>query len=368
MRGTKSIGKLIGLIIIVIVAGFLFYKNFQPQQGIRVTKWDNLYNENNIKLYYEDANTVSQNNNLQALRKTYKVDEILSKGETEIDKVLKTVDILNSIVEYDDVADSNLLDGYEILKEKDNKKKATGREMAVIERDLLYTAGFQARVGEFRKSEPQFQDTPGYYVVEYYSIESNKWVMIDFRHRAYFSKGDIKQSAIEVLKSDTEKLKFTGKDKYSEYKKEFKKYLSSYTISIDNTISAENSNSNITYITSEKDIDIMEGDKYLASTIFTKNKDIFSDEPSYEPSGKDKSTKLILLKKQEAKDSKNLYVIGAFRDSTVINNYYIKINNADWKLIDGVYYEYKLIDGENKIELSLDGKNTISTIIINKEI
>lgn len=368
MRGIKTIGKIIGLVIVVLVAGFLFYKNFEPQEGIRVTKWDNLYNQNNIKFYYEDANTVSENNNLQSLKKTYKVEEIIAKGESEIDKVLKTVDILNSIVEYDDVADSKLTDGYEILKSKDNKKKATGREMAIIERDLLYTAGFQARIGEFRKSEPQFQSSPGYYVVEYYSVDSNKWVMIDFRHRAYFSKGDTMQSAIEVLNGDTEKLKFTGKDEYSEYKKEFKKYLSSYTISIDNTLSVENSNSNITYITSEKDIDIMEGDKYLAPTIFTENEDIFNDEPNYEPSEKDESAKLILLKKQETKDSNNLYVIGAFRDSTVINNYYIKVNNGEWELIDGVYYEYELIDGENKIELSLEGEKTISTIIINKEI
>lgn len=368
MRKKKSIVRVILLFILVAVVGILFYKNYEKDKELDVKKWDNIYNEENIVFFYEDNTNIDSNESLKKLNEVYKVKELTSRGENEIDQVLKSIDILNSIVEYDDVADGNLIDGYEILKSKKDSKKVCGREMAIIARDLIITSGYKSRVGEFRVKNPQLSSSPSYYVVEYFSEEDQKWVMIDFKHRAYYLKDKKKLSAIEILNNKYSDLKYNGKSKYYDVKNDFKRYLSSYTIAIDNTLSMKKSNSYLTYISSEKDIDLKKKNKFILPTIFTENKNLFLKNPKDGVSGKDKSAYLIMMAKQDkSKNDKITYVIGAFQNYSVINNYYIKINNDNWKQIKSVYSDIELKEGNNTVELSLDGKNSIKKISIDRK-
>ena len=74
------------------------------------------------------------------------------------------------------------------------------------------------------------------------------------------------------------------------------------------------------------------------------------------------------MKKQVDTKENNLeYVIGAFKNDSVINNYYLKINDGDWKQVKNFYYDNKIKTGDNNIELSLDGKTSIRKISINKK-
>ena len=367
MRKKSKLTKYLLVLFVVVITAVLFYYNFEPEKGIRVEKWDNIYDENNIMLFYE--NSESTNTTLKKLDSIYKINEIVSKEDSEINKVLKTVDILNTVVDYDHISDSNYNNAYEILKEKGKGKKVSGRDMAIIERDLLLSVGFVSRVGEFRKEEPQFESTSSYYVVEYFSPKYKKWVMIDFINRAYLSKNKTPIAAIDMLSEDIDKLSYKGNEKYDEFKRDIKKYLSSYTIAIDNTIPSSKSNTFITYISSEKDIDLKKEDKFIGPTIFTNKKELFIKEPTSNEIGNDKKAYLVLLKTVDKEDNKNYnYVIGAFQNSSIINNYYLKIDDKEWQPINSFYYQYNLKKGKSKIQLSLDGKTVLSEIVINREV
>lgn len=366
MRKKGGIKKVLLLFIVLIVVSILFFNNFQPAKGLRIINWDNIYNENNIIFFYEDLN-ITENKDLVNLNNVYRIKELTSEGKTEIDNVLKGVDILNSIVEYDDVEDSNLTSAYEIIKFKNGSKKVTGREMAVIQRDILICAGLKSRIGEFRKEEPQFKQSPSYYVVEYFSEEYNKWVMVDFRNRAYYSEDNVPLAAIEIIDSNINKLDYEGKNEFKDIVNEFKQYLSSYTIFIDNTHDMNRSNSCVTYISSEKDIDLMKHNKYLSPTIFTEKKQLFLNKPANEKELNDKKAYLIFFKRQTDEEDKLTYVLGAFKNDTVINNYYLRINDGEWQKIDNMYYEYNFALGKTKIELSLNGKDVVSKVEINRE-
>ena len=75
---------------------------------------------------------------------------------------------------------------------------------------------------------------------------------------------------------------------------------------------------------------------------------------------------LILMKKPTDDKENYTFVIGAFKDGTVINDYYIRVNNDDMTKVSKIYYEVNLEIGKNIIELSKDGKEVISKIEIER--
>lgn len=366
MKKESKITRVLLLIVVVAICAVLYFKIFGKEIGTKVVSWDNIYNENNLNFFYEDIKESNINSNLKALDDTYSVKKIVSGESTEMKKVLKTVEILNTVVKYDDVKDTLYYNGYDILKAKGTNKKTSGRDMAFIERDFLLTAGFVSRVGEFRKESPQFESSPNYYVVEYWSSENNKWIMIDFLDSGYFESNNKPLSAIEVLNSDVKDLTYVGRSTQNEYRQKIKKYLNSYTIAIDNTLPSKNSNSYVTYVKDSKDVDIMINGNYISPTIFTQNKDTFTIEPGIEAPESDSKAYLILMKKPvSGKEEKPAFVAGAFQNGAVIDECYIRINNSDFEKVDR-YKEFIMEKGENTIELSLDGQNVISSVKIKK--
>ena len=356
--------KVILVALIIIVCATLYFKNFSNNKGLRVIEWDNIYNDNNITLFYQDIE--EKPNSIKKLDNVYSVSKIVNNNKSELEKALQTVDILKSIIEYDDVDSSVAKDGYGILDEKGGNKKVSDRDMAIIERDILLAAGFVARVGEFRKETPQFQKNPSYYVVEYWSKEDNKWIMVDFKDKGYLEKGGVKLSSIEVLGEKLKDLTYIGNSSQNDYRKKISKYLSSYTVAIDNTISMKKSNSYLTYCSSEKDIDMKIENDYFPSTIFTTEKTLFTLSPSTKANGKDSSTYIILMRKPMESSNSYVYVIGAFENGSTIKDYYLRINDGEMKKIDR-YEEVELVEGTNKIELSKDGVNILKRIVVERD-
>lgn len=345
--------------------------NHKTPKGINIISWDNYYNENNIVFFYEN----SLNKNLKMLDLTYKVNELTREETSEINKVLRTIDILNNIVECDDVKETELSSGYEILLEKGQSRKVSKRDMAIIERDLLVTTGFDARIGIFRKHNAQFDKNSEYYVVEYWSTEHNKWIMIDFLDKGYFFEGDNKLSSIEVLTKDIKQIAYIGKNTQKDYKNKIKDYLNSYSLPIDNTISRSKSNSYVTYVKDDSGVEIKIHDRFLPPTIFTKELKLFEKSPFDKQIATDEKAYIILGQSTSKEDdngdsSKNKdrikLVIGGFRDDSIMDTYYLNINNLGYEQVDK-YKEIDLSQGITKIELSLDGINTISNIVINNE-
>ena len=147
--------------------------------------------------------------------------------------------------------------------------------MAYIERDMLLVSGFISRIGEFRKEEPQFEDMPSYFVVEYWSQEYKKWIMIDFRDQGYFEKENNPLSAIEITDEKLKDLTYIGNDTQNNYRKKLSEYLSSYTIAIDNTLPMEHSNSYITYCKGTKNIDLKKRFRNLLNLLFLQQAKVY---------------------------------------------------------------------------------------------
>ncbi|MGL4772935.1 MAG: hypothetical protein ACRC2K_05150 [Clostridium sp.] len=370
----KGFIKKISIILILLACVIFYWNSYDKNKGLRVLSWENnYYNEDNIQLYYEPIKVDIVDKRLSGLNKVYKLDEVIGEQNEELDMAIRITDIVNNIVSYDGIPSSLYLNGYDILKEKGENKKVSERDMAIITRDLFLAYGYEARVCEFRKESPQFNKNSSYYAVEYWSPKYNKWVMIDFKYRGYVEKNGEALSAYEILYDDLKKTSFEGTISNREYNKNIKEYLSSYSIAIDNTLDAKKSNSYITLIKDKKAVDIKyDSDKFIAPTIYTENKELFQLSPWSKVEKKDERGYIILKKKnattsdmteEEKIKLQNTFIIGGFKDSSIMKKYYLNINGEGFEEVDA-YKEYEFKIGENTIEISLDGINTSSNIAI----
>ena len=351
----KKLAKLAMMIIIIGVVGFLFYLNNKNEYKTEVVNYDNFYNENNIKIFYEDE---SEDSRLEKLREIYKVNDFIKDEKSEMDIALRLVDVVNSIVEYDEVKDSGENNAFDILKDMKERTKVSGKDMAIIYRDLLYSVGIKARVGEFRNERTLLSRDEKYFVVEYWSEEYSKWIMVDFIEKGYIVKDNSPLSAIEIVDERKSTIEFLGKIDTKIYKERNLEKFQTYTINIDNTLDMKKSNSALTFVESEKGIYLEHCNKFIQPTIFTETTDIFLNSPEYEITKKDTKPYIILMKKS---GENNKFTVAAFKDGNIIEDYYIKINKDDFKKQDK-YFEVELDTSVTSIEISTDGKESCSKL------
>ncbi|WP_315078635.1 hypothetical protein [uncultured Clostridium sp.] len=373
---SKKIKNRLKAILVFLICIILFFVHFSKTNQVKeleVLTWDNYYNENNITFFYDDEN----NEKIKSLDSTYKVKDVLNESDNEIDKVLKSIDILNAICQYDDIDDLKQKSAYDIFKKLGGRRKVSAKDMAIIERDLLASYGFKSRVGAFKIKDAAFEDKYNYYVVEYWSNENNKWVMIDPLDKGYFRERDTLLSATEVMTKEFNPLFYVGKTKEKEYKNNLKKYFSSYSIEIDNTIKNNKSNTSITYIKNEKALELKFKDEFAPPTIFTQETKLFEKSPEDNKVGQDEKAYLILMEKQDlvkitennqgkdqGKDS-IFMILGAFKDGKIMDEYYLSTNNSEYEKINK-YKEIEIPKGETELNLSIDGVNSIGKIILRK--
>lgn len=375
----KGIFKKVILLLIIIGLVLFYFLSYGKDRGLRIVKWNNFYEGKSIELFYEPLRkSLSLNEKLQRLGSLYKVSEIASKEDSEINKVLKTTEILKTIISPDDVVNTKYVNGYDILRSKGESKKVSKRDSAIILRDLILNLGYESRIGVFRKENPQFETSSEYYVVEYWSPKFNKWVMVDYMSGTIPFKDKEPQGATDLLSAKgLSKVDFIDiKGEEGDMKiRNFKKYLSSYSIPIDNTLNRKYSNSYICYVTSDKDVDFIASGSYIPPTVFTKNKELLDKSPFGEKEKDDSKAYLIFMKKsfenkQEEKKSeeeknkeKYEFIIDAFKNGSVIKDYYLNINGKGFEKVED-YKTYTFEEGVNTIELSLNGKDVESSVEI----
>lgn len=362
MRRVNKVFRVI-LVSLIIVIGFIFVYSFKYKQGLSVKVWENIYNENNIKFFYSDENDIKIN----ILKKTNNVAEKVGNEKDKLKKAINVITILNEVITFDDIQSTKRVNGVDILKDKADSKKASARDLGIIYRDVLQSLGYTARVGEFKRINTSFNKEKSYYVVEYWSKEYNKWIMIDFIDKGYFDNNGFPCSAMELLKTDIRNLNYTGKTDRKDYIPTLKKVLYTYTINIDNTAEMSNSNTYITYIKDKKDITLKFKDVYLPPTIFTENEELMNKNPIEEIKSQDEKAYIVLMKKQEEssnnKESNEFFILGAFKDGKILDEYYIRENNGEFIKVKK-YKDVKLTEGSNIIELSLNGADVTSKIEI----
>ncbi|MCR6515125.1 hypothetical protein M4I33_09630 [Clostridium sp. LY3-2] len=375
----KGIFKKVILLLIIIGLVLFYFLSYGKNRGLRIVKWNNFYEGKSIELFYEPLRkSLSLNEKLLRLGNLYKVSEIASKEDSEINKVLKTTEILKTIISPDDVVNTKYVNGYDILRSKGESKKVSKRDSAIILRDLILNLGYESRIGVFRKENPQFETSSEYYVVEYWSPKFNKWVMVDYMSGTIPFKDKEPQGATDLLSAKgLSKVDFIDiKGEEGDMKiRDFKKYLSSYSIPIDNTLNRKYSNSYICYVTSDKDVDFIASGSYIPPTVFTKNKELLDKSPFGEKEKDDSKAYLIFMKKsienkpeenkseEEKNKEKYEFIIDAFKNGSVIKDYYLNINGKGFEKIED-YKTYTFEEGVNTIELSLNGKDVESSVEI----
>lgn len=370
MRSMKAnkIKIYFGVFLLAIAIGLTILNVFNTK-GINIKSWDNYYNENNIIFFYDEM----PDEKLNKLNETYKVKEHIDGETSEIEKVLKIVDIVNTIVEADDVKESGFRNGYDILLQKTVSKKASNKDMAIITRDLLSSVGIKSRIGVFRGKNAQFDRKSEYYIVEYWSNQYTKWIVVDFLDKGYFLEGDNKLSAIEVLTKGLKNISYLGESSQRDYKNKLNKYMASYSLAIENSSYQIRSNCYVTYLKNKDALIIKYKDTFAPPTVFTEEIKLFEKSPFDKAVGSDEKAYILLSgltskpSDENSKDEKALkFLVAGFKDDKVISSYYLNINGAGYEEIKE-YKEIELEKGTTKIELSLDGQTTLSSVVIERE-
>ena len=354
-----KVKKLLKIIIVAALLGglgYAIYDLIKPKEKYEIKLWDNIYNGDSIALFYEEGKDLR----IEMLRAIYNLDKI-AKEDDEIKYILKIVEAAGEVVTLGDVNDTKALNGYDIIRLTGEKKTVSEKDMSIIIRDFITSAGYNARIGEIRCSKKDEDKYDRYYIVEYYSDKYKKWIAIDIVDGGYFTFENTPCSGVELVERKKTELKYIGNISSEEYFSNKKNLFKSYTIMIDNTVDRIKSNSVITYITSKEDIALTYGDETLMPTIYTENTALFTQSPEVELVTEDDKAYIILMKSEE--EDVERFVVGGFKDGSIMDEYYVGRNDGSFEKVNE-YFEVELIKGENMISISCDGINEDARIEI----
>ncbi len=81
----------------------------------------------------------------------------------------------------------------------------------------------------------------------------------------------------------------------------------------------------------------------------------------------DKIPTIIFAKTNVKEDDDNYikFTLGAFMNSLMLEEFYVRVNNGDFIKVD-TYYNLSIEKGVTTIEISLDGTNPLRQVVIKK--
>ena len=123
------------------------------------------------------------------------------------------------------------------------------------------------------------------------------------------------------------------------------------------------------YVEDLDDIVLQFKGKYINPTIYTQNSELMLRNPMDATIKNDEGAYMILMKdindeKLSNEENFKTFIIGGFKNSSIMNKYYIKQNNGEFTEINDGHTKVELQKGINTFEISLDGQNTLSKIEI----
>ncbi|WP_163194092.1 transglutaminase domain-containing protein [Clostridium thermarum] len=352
----------LSMIVLLILSGCT---NVNTNKGLKITKWDNFYDGNNIHFYYEDFN----NTNIQELNSSYKLNEKIGNSGDELERSLKIVEWMKSLMEYNKGSIGTKEDALSILKEVETTKKASDREFSIVFSQASTAIGIYARRGEFRLKEASTINGEDYYKVnEIWSDKFNKWIMIDPSTGVYIQKDNVPLSAMELVQNGLKNVEAVGVKESKKYIEKLEKLLYSYSIPIDNGVyGRKRSNTYITYLKKGEVPTLKMSQGFVVPSIYVNNDNLFNISPKivYTDDKSDTIPTLVIMKKSAEgtiTDDKT-FVVGVFINSVMLESYQLKINEEPWKKID-MYTDFVLNEGVNTISLSLNGSDILRQIVI----
>lgn len=369
------------MIIVLILLAIGFFIGLQLKEdkivtGIKVNKWDNIYTEKNIKLYYNNSNIQA----LDELNEKYNLNKIVSGTTDQFDKSLKILNWINENMKYDSDIKANVSNkgAFDILEGENKKESYSDEEISIVFNEFALAAGITSRIGQLTVSNDEKGDgEKTLSICEIWSDKYNKWIMIDPSNGNYLLDKDTPVSAIEIINKSLDNLTVIGGKSEKKYKKDLQKYFHSYTIKIDNGVYGKGKSNS--YISYAKGINInkLGVDLNLSQpTIFLSDSYLFNLSPKEDytiENSNEKSTIIFMNKVQQTekeekdeKDEKDENVkmeltAGVFKNSSMLNKYYISINGGPFKE-EGAYFNVQVKTGITNIKLSEDGKTAIREI------
>lgn len=367
MKTSRIVSFLIGAVIIISGIVLILFrnnlKNNSYDYNVKVTKWDNVYEGNNIHFYFMNKD----NPNLVNLKNKYGFDDIAKEGANDLEKTLAIIKWLNRRAEVKPSAMESKKSVDEMLMGLESNKVISLQDYNNIIEEALTSVGIVVRVGEFRVSNNEkAKDESSYSVLEVWSKAHGKWVMVDGTVESYLTKETIPLSAVEIIKADLNDVVLENAKDTKKYFKYISKFLNTYTIKINNNKAEQlKSNSYITFIKNNVDIQIETLKGYISPTIFVTQDNVFNLNPEiiYRNDDSDKLPTIIVAKRNVKDDTEDYikFTVGAFINSYMLEDYYISINGQEYTTVK-TYYDLSLPKGKTTVSISLDGKTTIRTI------
>lgn len=367
MRSMKK--RMIIIFVLLVLAFFvgIQLKGRGKIVGFKVDKWDNLYYGKGIHMYYD----IEDKQLLKDLGDKFKIGEIINGKTDELDKGIEIVNWLTNNMKYSKSARSagDNKGAFDILENKENKKEFSNKEICTVFNEFAIAAGIKSRIGELTVSDKEkASSNDTFRICEIWSDKYNKWILIDPSNGVYVTEKNTPVNAVEIVEKGLDNLNVIEINKNKNYKKQMKKYFYAYAINIDNSIySIKKSNSYICYIKDISDKNISAKVLLNYPVIFTSNEYLFNLSPKaeYKISKSDDKPTLIFSKKNSTnnKDVKLSLLGGVFKNSEMVDKYYISINDGPFKEVNK-YFDVDIKSGLNKIKLSQDGKMVSREVIL----
>jgi hypothetical protein len=372
MKKSRFFGLLLGISIITSVVALLIFRgNLNTKSfdyNVKITQWNNIYEGNNIQFYFMSKD----NTTLVDLKNKYSLDKVVNEASNDLDKTLAMVQWLNRRAEVKTSAMETKKTVDEMLVALNTNKVISLKEYNTILEEALTSIGVSCRTGELRASNnTKLKEDVSYSVLEVWSRVHGKWVMVDGVVEGYMNKNGIPLSVIDIINSNNKEITSQNIKDPKKYLKSISQYLNTYTIKVDNNkLEEAKSNSYITFVKHEMDIQLETLNGYTQPTIFVKEEKLFNHNPEivYHDDKSD-SKPTIILAKRNTKDDTEEYIkftVGAFVNSYMVDNYYISINGSEYSPVK-TYYDLSLPSGKTTISISLDGKTQVRNIELEKK-
>ncbi|EDS77649.1 conserved hypothetical protein [Clostridium botulinum C str. Eklund] len=370
--------KLIRCLLVLLIAGFVIGINLKMQKlsvknNLTILKWDNLYTDKNINLYYGTSELPI----LNELNSKYKLKEIVGGKKEKLNKASNIMKWVKANMEYDKSKKNKIENkgADDILSGKKKSKQYSNLEICTVFNEFCNSENIMCRIGKYTvlAEEKLKKESPDLFICEIWDEKYNKWIMIDVINGTYVKEKDNPVSAIEVIDKGIYNLNIVGEEKAAKYQKKMSKYFSNYTIKIDNTVyNVKKSNCYITYLGQSNNNQLSIKNPLEYPSIYTKDKHLFEVEPNKEIQSYNTNEKPTIIfskvniskKSKKDKQDENVKMelcVGVFKNSSMEDKYYISINDSPFEQ-KNKYFNLKIKEGITNIKLSEDGKNVVREV------
>lgn len=368
MKKNNILGR---ILIFTIIISVIILWNFKfktqlsnKQEGIRIMKWDNFYDGNNIHFYYLNP----ENENISKLKTKYGLNNLMDEKVDELANSIKIMEFINEKVKAQGTSMNSDKTTLEIMEVAFGGAEISDSDYVAIYEECLASVGISVRRGILRSVDKKNKGKSYFNVCEIWSSKYKKWIMIDGVNGHYMTQKGVPLGAVEIINKGIEKVEITDLKDPNKYIKSMKKYYESYSIYVDNNKYGElKSNSQITFIKEKQLPEIETKEGFIQPTIFVNSPKVFTVSPKiqYKDTGVDKSPTLIFAKKDLKNDTKGVlnFTIGAFSNSYMVKDYFLSVNGGDYIKVD-TFFELQILEGTNSIKLSQDGKTLSKEVVI----